>query len=254
MPLAREREGRALRARSPARWRSAAVTSRSAAARKTTRRARTTLSIRPRPTAPANRPTVRSQAARSGRSSIDGGAGLDPALTGSRRAAARGRPTSRSTSSAIGSAAWSGAIATVRLDARPGLGDGERRQDERRGTERRPRIVRRRHSAAEPESAEEGRARSPGPRHPSRPHRRAGRRHAVVAAANRSGPPPSKAHARPIPTIDRSAAGWSQSAASRPCARAAANRSIGSIGVDGGVRPSRPTARERVERVRRDGR
>ena len=53
-----------------ARCRSAATTSRSAVARRTSRRASTTLSIRPRPTAPANRPTVRSQSGRSGRSSI----------------------------------------------------------------------------------------------------------------------------------------------------------------------------------------
>ena len=107
-----------------ARCRSAATTSRSAVARRTSRRASTTLSIRPRPTAPANRPTVRSQSGRSGRSSIGRSAPAVPPAP-SRASLEAGEPLARPsaarassvhaacTSSGSGSSDRSAASATV---------------------------------------------------------------------------------------------------------------------------------------------
>ena len=101
----------------------------SVAARVATRRASTALSIRPRPTAPAKRPTVRSQPARSGRSATISRApvvgagppvGVEAAGPCSPAVASRARASHQpSTSAGSTSLAGSGAMATVRLVVPP---------------------------------------------------------------------------------------------------------------------------------------
>ena len=209
------------------------------------RRASTTLSIRPRPTAPANRPTVRSQSGRSGRSSIV--RSTPAALTALSRApleadepldrpsAARATASHAAcTSPGSGSSDRSAASATV------SVADGPCRVT--------PNVGSTSDEAPNDDHGSPASGCSPlNPRPPSRtgptspspssgaPSRRTASartsRQASAASAKRPGPAASIAQARPTPTIERSAAGWSQSAASRSSARAAANRSIGSSGA-----------------------
>ncbi len=228
-----------------ARCRSAATTSRSAVARRTSRRASTTLSIRPRPTAPANRPTVRSQSGRSGRSSI--GRSAPAAVPAPSRAsleadkpldwssAARATACQAAcTSPGSGSSDRSAASATVSVAddpcrVTPNVGStSDEAPNDAHGSPAsgcvplNPRPPSRTGPPSPSPSSGAPSTRTASARTP---------RQASAASTKRSGPAASTAQARPTPTIERSAAGWSQSAASRSSARAAANRSIGSSGA-----------------------
>ena len=216
-----------------ARCRSAATTSRSAVARRTTRRASTTLSIRPRPTAPANRPTVRSQSGTIGplldrpeRAGRAPGAVAGVARGGRAACPVLGRAGERLPRRLH--LARLGIVRSIRGErhgqrrGRPVPGHAERREHQRRGPERRPRIPGLGLHAAEPETAEQDRAavavtvvRCAVQANGIGQHLAPGVRRLGEAVRVRRPRPPR--HAR-SPTIDRSAAGWSQSAASRSSA------------------------------------
>ncbi len=242
-----------------ARRRSAFSTSISIDDRRSTRRASTTLSRRPRPTAPAKRPTSRSQVTRSGRSprSASGASagrattapvpGLSVAARATsasqRRSAARGSGASPSSASLA-----PGTVCAIVTKVAPCA---------------RAKVSAGRTSDAAPNAPHASSAAGGAPVKP-RPPRRIGptprgepagtsiaapsrrERQAAAARANRSGPWGSTDQARPIPTSANPADGWSHSAASRSSSRAAAKRLIGSIAGPG-------RAQTRSERASTDG-
>ena len=189
-----EREGRALRcaceqgAEAPTRDRSRRV------ARYATRRDNTTLSSRPRPTAPANRPTIRSQAARSGE--LCALAAAAPMGPGETAPIATGGSWQRLTRSAQSRSSRSGSSPRDLPGPRSGRQerprrvprDRELRKDERCRAERTPGVTRRWPLAAEPEPTEQDRA-TP---------RRVGRRTAWADRAVENGTPRQRSRGEPL--------------------------------------------------------
>ena len=186
-------------------------------------RASTTLSSRPRPTAPAKRPTSRSQCRRSG---------CSPVTT-------RGAPAGRATRAPGAGASWR-ARAGQRVpvpgqDPRlgwliaaeggrherpgPGAGEGQGRQHQRGRPERRPRSAGGGHAPAEAEPAEQHGPRATGQGRVGRRGRRRGhpgspppapRPRRARPSRTGSGPSASTAHARPIATSANPSTGWSR--------------------------------------------
>ena len=197
-------------------------TSRSAGEARTTRRARTTLSMRPRPTAPANSPTVRCQSVSSGcvsttvSGATTGRATRAPGACPSSRARDRSRSQRRIPADPTASTVVvvnhvpSGVPATVH--------SGRTSEAAPNGSQVSSAAGRR------PVKLRPPRRTGPTPRGrpASRPPARCKASQAAPAVAKRSGPSGSVAQARPTPTRANPSDGRSQMAASTPASTAAA--------------------------------
>ena len=228
--------------------RSAFGTSSSTAARRSTRRASTTLSSRPRPTAPAYMPTSRRhvssagcspttvRGATTGRATIPPGFGVSALARSTSRsqrrssapaadgppAPARSEPVSRDPSGVTASSS-SGSTSDDGPNGPHGsVGSGLR-----------------------PVNPSPPRRTGPPPRPPvpaSMCASATSARQASSAAAKRPGPSGSTAQARPIPTYADRSEGRSQRAASWSASRAAANTAIGSGAGTSAVAETRTVA------------